>query len=98
MTGIRLVPRVLLGNTLPMKCAISLPDDVFSRVEAEAEKLGISRSQFFADAARRYLEELSRQHVTEQINAFVEKHGDVTTDPDVSWVLEAGRRHVASPD
>lgn len=81
-----------------MKCAISIPDDVFHRVEVEVKRLGVSRSQFFADAARRYLEQLSRQHVKEQIDEFVLQHGDVTTDPDVSWVLEVGRDHVAKPD
>lgn len=75
-----------------MKFAISVPDDVFQAVEAQAEKLGISRSQFFADAARRYLDTLSRADEIDEINDFVARFGDNASDPESSWVLEAGRR------
>lgn len=75
-----------------MKFAISVPDDVFKAVEVQAEKLGISRSQFFADAARRYLDTLSRADEIDEINDFVARFGDNASDPESSWVLEAGRR------
>lgn len=75
-----------------MKFAISVPDDVFQAVEAQAEKLGIARSQFFADAARRYLDTLSRADEIDEINDFVARFGDNASDPESSWVLEAGRR------
>ena len=75
-----------------MKFAISVPDDVFQAVEAQAQRMGISRSQFFADAGRRYLDALSRADEIDEINDFVARFGDNTTDPESSWVLEAGRR------
>lgn len=81
-----------------MKCAISIPDEIFRRVDIESERLGVSRSQFFADAARRYLDALSRRHISEQIDDFVREHGDVISDADVSWVLEAGRSRLSKPD
>jgi metal-responsive CopG/Arc/MetJ family transcriptional regulator len=81
-----------------MKCAISIPDEIFRLVDTEAARLGVSRSQFYADAARRYLDELSRRHVSEQIDAFVREHGDVNSDSDVAWVVEAGRSHLAKPE
>ena len=39
-----------------MKTAISVPDPVFERVDREAKRLGVSRSEFFAKAAERYLD------------------------------------------
>ena len=54
--------------------------------------MGISRSRFFADAARRYLDALSRADEIDEINDFVARFGDNTTDLESSWVLEAGRR------
>ena len=84
--------RVLPSNTRGMKFAISVPDDVFQAVEVQAQKMGTSRSQFFADAARRYLDALSRADEIDEINEFVARFGDNTTDPESSWVLEAGRR------
>ncbi len=38
-----------------MKEAISIPDDVFERVEREAERLGISRNELFTRAVRQFL-------------------------------------------
>jgi metal-responsive CopG/Arc/MetJ family transcriptional regulator len=46
-----------------MKTAISLPDDVFRAVEAEAKRLNVSRSEFFARAAMRLLEDLESERV-----------------------------------
>ncbi len=47
-----------------MKTAISLPDEVFKRVERQARRLGVSRSEFFTRAAERLLEELQGEAVT----------------------------------
>lgn len=41
-----------------MKTAISLPDDTFRRVDDAAKRLGVSRSEFFARAAERWLDAL----------------------------------------
>ena len=38
-----------------MKTAISVPDETFAQATRQAAELGISRSEFFARAARRYL-------------------------------------------
>lgn len=40
-----------------MKTAISLPKTTFTAATSRAAELGISRSEFFAVAARRYLDE-----------------------------------------
>lgn len=47
-----------------MKTAISLPDDVFKRIERKTRQLGVSRSEFFVRAALRYLEAMSDSDVT----------------------------------
>jgi len=51
-----------------MKTAISLPDDTFRRVDDAARRLGVSRSEFFARAAERWLETLDDDGTTDAIN------------------------------
>ena len=90
--------QVVPGHTRSVKFAISVPDELFAAVDAWVEKMGISRSQFFADAARRYLDALSRATEIDEINDYVAQFGDNTTDPESSWILEAGRRTLRSAE
>ena len=83
---------VLPGYTHFMKTAISLPDDTFERANRRAHELGISRSEFFATAALRYLEELDRTSLTARIDQALEMVGG---DVDVSDALASGRRRLA---
>jgi len=73
-----------------MKTAISLPDDTFERASRRAMDLGLSRSEFFARAANRYLEELDAASVTEQINAALKQIG--TIDDSYEVAVESGRQ------
>jgi predicted DNA-binding protein len=60
-----------------MKTAISLPNETFERVEAAAKRLGVSRSEFFARAAERWLDDLDDRQTTEAINqAIADLPGD----------------------
>jgi predicted DNA-binding protein len=60
-----------------VKTAISLPDETFERVEAAAKRLGVSRSEFFARAAERWLNDLDDNQTTEAINqAIADLPGD----------------------
>lgn len=54
-----------------MKTAISLPDDTFRRVDEAARRLGVSRSEFFARAAERWLERLDDDGTTDAINQAI---------------------------
>jgi metal-responsive CopG/Arc/MetJ family transcriptional regulator len=54
-----------------MKTAISVPDKTFSRVDDAAKRLGVSRSEFFARAAERWLADLEGDDVTEAINRAI---------------------------
>jgi predicted DNA-binding protein len=51
-----------------MKTAISLSDETFQRVDHAASRLGVSRSEFFARAAERWLDTLEDDGTTEAIN------------------------------
>ncbi|MGQ0848830.1 MAG: CopG family transcriptional regulator [Actinomycetota bacterium] len=68
-----------------LKTAISIPDGVFSRVEKAARRLGISRSEFFAKAAERWVDELDQDQITDQLNAVL----DSATDDENSRFLRA---------
>ena len=59
-----------------MKTAISVPDDIFDQGAGRAAELGISRSEFFARAARRYLDELATWSLTSQIDQALLAAGD----------------------
>ena len=54
-----------------MKTAISLPDDTFQRVDAAARRMGVSRSEFFAKAAERWLDTLQGDETTAAINRAI---------------------------
>jgi metal-responsive CopG/Arc/MetJ family transcriptional regulator len=54
-----------------MKTAISLPDETSRRVDRAARRLGVSRSEFFARAAERWLDALEDDGTTEAINRAI---------------------------
>lgn len=58
-----------------MKTAISLPDDLFARICRHAERLGMSRSEFFAVAAGKWADELDGAELTAAIDRAVEPAG-----------------------
>ena len=79
-----------------MKTAISLPDDTYARVTRRAQDLGMSRSEFFARAAERYLTELDSDSVTDAINQALD--GDVDGDDTNAAAAAAGRSVVGAGD
>jgi metal-responsive CopG/Arc/MetJ family transcriptional regulator len=54
-----------------MKTAISLTDTTFQRVESAARRLGVSRSEFFARAAERWLNDLDDDQTTAAIDRAI---------------------------
>jgi metal-responsive CopG/Arc/MetJ family transcriptional regulator len=76
-----------------MKTAISVPDQIFEQATDQAAELGISRSEFFARAARRYLDELAAQSLTMQIDQALEAAGDDDTG---AAAAAAGRHMLAA--
>jgi metal-responsive CopG/Arc/MetJ family transcriptional regulator len=75
-----------------MKTAISVPDDTFEQATRRARELGISRSEFFARAARRYLDELGARSLTRQIDEALRAAGADDSGHDAA---QAGRRRLA---
>ncbi len=72
-----------------MKTAISLPDDTFKRVQVAAARLGVSRSEFFARAAERWLHDLDDDQTTEAINRAIDGLTPDTAFTDVAAALLA---------
>ena len=88
--------RVIPGYTPTMKTAISVPDETFERVTRRAVALGMSRSEFFARAAQRYLDELDAESLTTQIDSALK----VLDAPDEAQeaAVDVGRRVVSTVD
>ena len=84
---------VLPGYTYAVKTAISVPDDTFEQATRQAAELGISRSEFFARAARRYLDELASRSLTQQVNEALQAAGD---DDSAAAAAHAGRELLAA--
>ena len=76
-----------------MKTAISVPDDTFEQASKQAAELGISRSEFFARAARRYLDELAARSLTQQVDDALRAAGG---DDSAAAAVQAGRRRLAA--
>ncbi len=75
-----------------VKTAISVPDDTFAAVDAAATKLGISRSQFYARAAQRWVDELEGDALIAQIDASLD---DVDQAADAGLVRAAAAKTLA---
>lgn len=87
--------QVLPSYTGKVKTAISVPDDTFEQATRQAAELGISRSEFFARAARRYLDELASRSLTQQVNEALEA---AAGDDSAAAAAEAGRKGLAAGD
>ena len=77
-----------------MKTAISLPDDTYEQATRQARALGISRSEFFARAARSYLDQLASHSLTQQINEALQAADDDSN----AVAAAAGRSFLAAQD
>ena len=71
-----------------MKTAVSIPDDVFERVERFARRAKRSRSEVFSAALREYIARHAPDEVTDAINRAVDEIGDQRDE----FVVAAARR------
>jgi len=76
-----------------MKTAISLPDELFQAAEIQAERLGKSRSELYADALAEYLLRHAPDEVTEAMNRVIAEVGQGVQD---RWQEAAVRRTLES--
>ena len=86
---------VIPGYTVRVKTAISVPDETFEQATRQAAELGISRSEFFARAARRYLDELASRSLTQQVDEALQTAG---RDDSAAAAATAGRERLAAGD
>jgi metal-responsive CopG/Arc/MetJ family transcriptional regulator len=68
-----------------MKTAISIPTPLYEAAEQLARRLGISRSELYQRAVRRFLEEYSRDIVREKLD---EVYGGGEDDSRLETALE----------
>jgi metal-responsive CopG/Arc/MetJ family transcriptional regulator len=71
-----------------MKTAVSIPDDVFEKVERFARRTKRSRSEVFSTALREYIARHAPDEVTDAINRAVDEIGDQKDE----FVAVAARR------
>jgi len=71
-----------------MKAAVSLPDELFEKVERLARRTRKSRSEVFSAALREYVARHAPDEVTETMNAVCDR----IADQEDSFVARAGRR------
>jgi len=56
-----------------MKTAISIPDSIFKAAEKLAHRLGISRSELYANAVAEYVQEHRNDKVTKKLDEIYNK-------------------------
>jgi Arc/MetJ-type ribon-helix-helix transcriptional regulator len=71
-----------------MKTAVSIPDDVFEKVERLARRARKSRSEVFSAALREYVARHAPDEVTESFNQVCDRLGE----QDDVFVRAAARR------
>jgi metal-responsive CopG/Arc/MetJ family transcriptional regulator len=76
------------GNTMGMKVAVSIPDEVFSEAEGLVKLLKTSRSEIYSRALGEFLGRHVPDRVTEQMNNAISAVGE---KPD-AFTSRAARR------
>jgi predicted transcriptional regulator len=84
----RLATRSTYGDTLGMKTAVSIPNDLFEGAERLARRTRRSRSRLFSDALREYLAHHAPDNVTELMDKAL---GQIGAGKD-TLVSSAGKR------
>ena len=79
---------IAVSYTYGMKTAVSIPDDIFEKVERLARRAKRSRSEVFSAALREYVARHSPDEVTEAINRVCDQVGDQSDE----FVGAAARR------
>lgn len=56
-----------------MKTAISIPDELFSRADSTAERLGKTRSELYREALANYLDQLEPRATTAALDELADE-------------------------
>ena len=84
------------GYTPSMKTAVSVPDDIFEKVERLAHGARRSRSEVYSAALREYVARHAPDEITEALNQVVADLGD--PGPEAEFVAEATRRRLTTSE
>jgi predicted transcriptional regulator len=88
------LPFTAAGYTAGMKTAVSVPDDLFDRVDRLARRTRRSRSEVYSAALREYV----ARHDTDEITAALDRAvADAGSSPD-RFAMEAARRTLVMSD
>jgi predicted DNA-binding protein len=78
-----------------VKTAVSLPNDLYERAEQAARQLGVNRSQLYALALTRYLQDVGPDPVTERLNELADENAKERAAPESSAaarsMIDSGR-------
>ena len=66
--------------TASMKTAISIPDPIFQAADSQANRLGVSRSEFYAKAIEAFIEKNKNQDVTARLNQIFTSESNTLED------------------
>lgn len=72
---------ITVCNTYNMKTAISIPDELFKKIEKIAKEYNYSRSALFTIAAREFIEKIKSRKLLDAIN---EAYSDVEIEEETS--------------
>lgn len=64
-----------------MKTAVSLPNELYERGEQAAHQLGLSRSQLYARALAKFLQDMGPDPVTDRLNELANEYAQESTAP-----------------
>jgi antitoxin MazE6 len=70
------LPAPQTGYTFGMKTAVSIPDEVFEKVERLARRAGRSRSEVFSAALSEYVARHAPDEVTDAMDRVIANVGD----------------------
>jgi hypothetical protein len=79
------------GYTIGMKTAVSIPDEVFKKVERFARRAQRSRSEVFSAAVAEYVARHAPDEVTDAMDRVCAQVGGADVQPD-AFLRAAGRR------
>jgi predicted transcriptional regulator len=87
-------PLFFSGYTPGMKTAVSIPNEVFEKVERLARRSRKTRSHVYSAALKEYLARHTPDEVTEAMNRVCDELGSQSD----SFVADAGRRVMESSE
>ena len=81
-----------------MRATVTIDDDLFQEADRRAREMGLSRSGFYQRAVERFLRELREGSLSEQMNRYLDKHGEGIDDSIADYVAEVWGRDMGNDE